>query len=327
MSLKGMVGSAAQVGASMLRVNVLRGRAPLFASWNITFRCNLHCSYCGTHEAEGEELSTEQVFRGLERLWTQGIRWVTFSGGEPLLRKDMLEIAAHARSLGFQVFLSTNGWLLPKRADILDHIGHVNISLDGNQEVHDSVRGKGAYDKALRAVDTCVDRGVSVSLLCVLSAHSLDGIEDVIATARERRALVMFQPATQWLDSSVRPNPIAPPVGPYRQTVERLITLKKAGAPIRNSIPGLQHLAKWPETTPIRCSAGDVSITIEADGSMLSCHQAQFGRVHERYTIESPLSALPTKLNCAQCWCGPLVELGLVYSLRPGAVWNAYKIM
>ncbi len=311
--------------AALGRIFLLRRRVPLFVSWNLTFRCNLRCRYCGACDAPRAELGTEEVNRGVSELWALGARWITFGGGEPLLRPDMGEIMAHARAEGFEPFLSTNGWLVPKRMDVVRQAGHVNLSLDGPRAVHDEVRGAGAFDKVLDAARACRDARVPVSFLCTISSLNLDAVEDVVNIARAMDVRVMFQPATAWLDSSTAPNPIAPPVEAYRRAVDRLIGLKRGGAPVANSVPGLRHLALWPGPAPVWCGAGRIMAVVEPDGGLLSCHQCEFGREGRgegRGAV--PLTeqflrarALP---GCAQCWCAPVVEMAMLFSLKPGAV-------
>jgi len=320
---------ALQTIGALAKARILKRRIPLFVEWNLTFRCNLRCKYCGAFEATREGLSTPEVLEGLDGLWKLGSRWITFGGGEPLLHKDVGEILHHAKRRGFQVYLSTNGALIPGKTEALARVDHVNLSLDGAREVNDEVRGKGAFDTTLAAIAACKDLGLPASLQCVLSSYNLDSVEDVLEIASNDGLPVMFQPATQWLDSSTKPNPIAPPVEAYRRTIEQLIVLKKKGAPIRNSVAGLQHLYKWPDPTPIWCSAGLLTCTVEPDGIMVACHQAQVGQYLEGRFNPGPMKEqferLPLPSACAQCWCAPVVELALLFSLRPAAFLNALR--
>ena len=315
---------------ALARIRFLGARIPLFFEWNLTFRCNLRCKYCGACDAPSDELNTESVKAGLDGLTTLGTRWVTFGGGEPLLRKDLGEIVQHAKEKGFQVYLSTNGSLLSKNRGILEYVDHVNLSLDGPASVHDAVRGKDAFKRTLEGIAVVRESNASASLQCTLSSLNLEHIEETVAIAIEQGLPVMFQPATQWLDSSRKPNPIAPEVDAYRETVARLIELKRAGAPIRNSIPGLRHLARWPDATPIWCSAGLLTCSIEPDGTMLACHQLEVGRFLKGKAGSGPLpeqfKMLPLPGGCGQCWCAPIVELALLLSFKPGAVLNALRM-
>jgi len=321
----------AYAAAAMGRIFLLGRRVPLFVGWNVTFRCNLRCRYCGACDARREELDTAGVLRGLDELWTLGTRWITFGGGEPLLRPDMGEIMSHARKLGFEPFLSTNGWLIPRRMDVARLASHVNLSLDGPRAVHDAVRGAGAFDHTLEAANACRDAGVPVSFLCTLSSLNLRAVDEVVALAGSMDVPVMFQPATAWLDSSAQPNPIAPERNDYRNAVNRLIELKRLGRPVANSVAGLRHLARWPENAPVWCSAGRIMAEVEPDGRLLACHQCEFAHSAaghgggEEASLTEQFARTCALPGCGQCWCGPLVELAMLFSLQPGAVFGAMR--
>ena len=243
----------------------------------------------------------------------------------------MPEILHRANELGYTVYLSTNGWLLPAHEDVLKDVDHVNLSLDGDQETHDAIRGVGAFEKTIAAAEVCVKHKTSFSFQCVLSSLNLkQGVNETLAIAERYHTSVMFQPATLHLDSSTQPNPIAPPVDVYHATIERLMALKRKGRPIRNSMAGLRHLANWPKPTPIWCSAGLISFEVEPDGTMLACHQIQLGQYMSKKepATDAPLNVFSTPahpIGCTQCWCAPLVEMGLVFSLSPSAIWNAFR--
>jgi MoaA/NifB/PqqE/SkfB family radical SAM enzyme len=273
------------------------------------------------------------VCNGLDALYGLGARWVTFGGGEPLLRPDTGRIADHAAQTGYKVFLSTNGVLLPDRLDELKAVRHVNLSLDGPARVHDAVRGDGAFEKTMKAVEACKDYGKPVSFQCTLSAENLDTVREVVAIAEDTGASVMFQPATQCLDSSTDPNPIAPDPEAYRAAMREVLRMKRAGHHIRNSVPGIEHLMHWPDPKGIWCPAGRLACEIEPDGSILACHQAQVGLFlkglsgADEQDASARFGRIATPQGCVQCWCAPLVEMALIFSLDPRAVYNAARTM
>ncbi len=322
---------ALRMASALIKVRVLKKHVPLFLSWNITFLCNLRCTYCGSCEVGPAELNTEQVKEGLDAAWSMGTRWITFGGGEPLVRRDIGEVVDYARKKGFHVFMSTNGVLVPKKREICERLEHVNISIDGHEAVHDTVRGKGSFKKAVGAIDLLKEMGVPVSLQCVVSSINTGHIEEAVEVARDAGVSIMFQPATASLNSSDNPNPITPEPGVYRAAMDKVIAMKREGAPIRNSLAGLRHLRHWPKPTfPPMCVAGRGISIIEADGSVLGCHRCQFegvgaeppldGKIRERFeTMRVPR-------GCGQCWCAPLVELALIFSLRPEPILNAMRM-
>jgi len=139
--------------------------------WNLVRRCNLTCMHCYSISTDIDfpgELSTPEVFRVLEDLKAARVPALILSGGEPLLRKNIFEIAALSKSLGFYTGLSTNGTLID--APLADRIAatgfdYVGISMDGLQATHDRFRRKaGAFENALNGLRVCRDRGVKVGM-------------------------------------------------------------------------------------------------------------------------------------------------------------------
>lgn len=158
--------------------------------WNVTKRCNLRCVHCyasADPSPHPDELTTEEGFRLLEDLAQFGCPVVLFSGGEPLMRPDILDLIHKAVSLGLRAVVSTNGVLIDRPlARELKKFGlsYVGISMDGLREVHDRFRGlKGAFDKAMEAVENCKAEGIKVGLrftINKLNAQEIPGIFDLV---------------------------------------------------------------------------------------------------------------------------------------------------
>ena len=139
--------------------------------WNLVRRCNLTCLHCYSISADIDfpgELDTAEALSVLEDLKAAGVPALILSGGEPLLRPDLFEIAARAKALGFYTALSTNGTLIDgplARRIAAAGFDYVGISLDGLRETHDRFRRKGgAFDKALNGLRLCRDLGVKVGM-------------------------------------------------------------------------------------------------------------------------------------------------------------------
>ena len=140
--------------------------------WNCTRRCNLHCRHCYSKSSAecdvSEEMTAEEARAFLEDLADFGVPVLLFSGGEPLLREDLPELAEYAIGLGLRTVISTNGTLITgELAARLKDIGvsYVGVSLDGVGEVHDRFRGQqGAFERALRGMRHCLDHGLKVGV-------------------------------------------------------------------------------------------------------------------------------------------------------------------
>jgi len=158
--------------------------------WNVTRRCNLKCVHCYAHAKDEEfsgELSTSEGKAILDDLAAFGSPVVLFSGGEPLVRPDLIELAAYAVAKGMRAVISTNGTLInPRTAADLKKVGlsYVGISLDGLDEVNDRFRGvKGAFRKAMEGIMACQDAGIKVGLrftMNQLNVAEIPGIFDLL---------------------------------------------------------------------------------------------------------------------------------------------------
>lgn len=166
--------------------------------WNCTRRCNLHCVHCYANSDDSAyvgELSTREARAFIRDLSDFGIPVLLFSGGEPLLRGDIFELAIYARELGIRPVLSTNGTLITeKTAQEIKEVGfsEVGISLDGIGANNDRFRGsKGAYEAALQGIRSCVVLGQRVSLRFTITRSNyrdIPAIFDLIEQERIDRA-------------------------------------------------------------------------------------------------------------------------------------------
>lgn len=159
--------------------------------WNITQRCNLKCRHCyaaGVPDTS-RELSTAEALRAIDGFAAFGCPVVLFSGGEPFVREDVLELAAYARSKGLRVVFSTNGTLItPALAERIAAIGvsYVGISIDGVEATHDAFRGvPGAYARSLAAIRACREAGVKVGLRVTLTRGNVRELPAIFRLMRE----------------------------------------------------------------------------------------------------------------------------------------------
>ena len=147
------------------------GRRPVVV-WNCTRRCNLKCRHCysdsGCGAAPAYELTTEEARRMIDDIAGFGCPALLFSGGEPCLRPDLVELVALARERGIRVTLSTNGTLItPALARELASVGisYVGVSFDGDEATHDAFRGvPGAYRRSLEGLRVAKEAGIKVGL-------------------------------------------------------------------------------------------------------------------------------------------------------------------
>ena len=155
--------------------------------WNLTRRCNLKCRHCYTVSADVDfpgELSHEQAMATLEDVGAYKVPALILSGGEPLDRFDLFDIAKRGRELVRVLALSTNGTkIYGETADRVADIGfdYVGISIDGTGKTNDWFRGvDGAYNDAVRGVRELKKRGVKVGLRFTLTEANQQCLPDLL---------------------------------------------------------------------------------------------------------------------------------------------------
>jgi radical SAM protein with 4Fe4S-binding SPASM domain len=160
--------------------------------WNLTDRCNLSCTHCYSRSGPGRttegELTTAEAFGVIDDLADMGVPLILFTGGEPLMRADLFELAAYARNRGLKIALSTNGTLIT--SDIARRIKesgieYAGISLDGaNAETHDRFRNfPGAFDQTIRAFSACKEAGLRCGVRVTLTKENCRELEPLVDLA------------------------------------------------------------------------------------------------------------------------------------------------
>jgi heme b synthase len=156
-------------------------------AWEITRNCNLSCVHCRAAATRGPytgELDTQACLRLLDQIAATGTPIVILTGGEPLMRPDIFEVARYGTDKGLRMVMAPNGTLITetiaeKMADA--GIKRISISLDGPaKEIHDRFRGvDGAFDGALRGIGFAKDAGIEFQINTTITKANLDMIPQI----------------------------------------------------------------------------------------------------------------------------------------------------
>ncbi|MBT6447003.1 MAG: mycofactocin radical SAM maturase, partial [Acidimicrobiaceae bacterium] len=185
--------------------------APICLTWELTYACNLACVHClsSSGRRDPKELTTAEALAVVDELADLQVFYVNLGGGEPMIRKDFLDIVDHAVSRNVGVKFSTNGYYIDKAAaerfaatDLLD----IQISLDGfDAETNDAVRGKGSWEAARRAMDNLADANFGeFKISIVATRHNVDQLDDYKKMADEYGAqlrVTRLRPSGRGVDS------------------------------------------------------------------------------------------------------------------------------
>ncbi|MCW4000618.1 MAG: PTO1314 family radical SAM protein [Candidatus Bathyarchaeota archaeon] len=294
--------------------NMLGAKVPLFCGHKLTYNCNLRCKMCPFWKRPSPDPSLPQTKAVLKQIYNSGAVGVAFEGGEPLLRRDLVDILAFSRSLPLHTSLITNGTLLKSRIDeIAPYInGVVYVSLDGLEKTHDAIRGiDGSFRKALGGINAAKEK-VPVTINMTVMAENVDEIESLVELAKKLGTKISIAVAHEYCNT----NASSPANGRVPKIAHRLIEMKREGYPIVNSIGYLKVIANeknW------QCKPWTM-INIDPNGKVvLPCY------VHNNYAsstsifeggIKAAVSGYDWKKieNCRKCSLHCYVEPSLVLS-------------
>ena len=257
---------------------------PLYAVWEITLRCDLHCAHCGSRagKARPGELTTAEALDLIAQLAALGVTEVTLIGGEAYLRDDWTTLLAAIRDAGMLPTLTTGGRRLDAaRAQAAARAGLVNasVSIDGVAATHDRLRGvAGSHAAALAALGHLRAAGVQIAANTQVNAANLDELPqilDQLALARVRAWQVQLTVAMG--RAADRPELVIQPHDMLRLVplVARLATDARARG--IELFPGNNLGTIGPLDRALRrhgsgaCGAGRATLGIEADGAIKGC--------------------------------------------------------
>ena len=265
-------------------------------------------------------MSTSEIFRMLEDARSFGIGVYNAWTAEPLLRQDLPDILRYAKSLGLITSLITNGKLLAQRVHELRDLDYLSVSVDGIDSYRE-LRGID-FQVVLGGIRAAKTAGHEILMNCVVSGKNVDELEDLVSLAEEFGVRISFEPINEssgiakevWEELGIRDLPR------YQKAIDRLVELKKSGAPIINSSTYLKMIRSLkPE---FRCHASDIILHVNVDGTIECCRsqKAALGRVSDGLLNVWKASGETRKKiagGCTGCLFFGYVENSLLYDMVP----------
>ncbi|MCB0220859.1 MAG: radical SAM protein [Chrysiogenetes bacterium] len=178
----GVPGPASEAGRGRYSTNA----SPVIV-WNVINHCNMSCPHCyaaAIHKPDPDDLTGEEGRKLLKELAGLEVPAVIFSGGEPLLRKDIFDLIAYAKELGHRPHLSSNGVMIDRdTARRLREVGidYVGISIDGMPGFNDEYRGyEHGFERAFRGAEYCLEEGLKVGIRMTVSKKNRDQFDELL---------------------------------------------------------------------------------------------------------------------------------------------------
>lgn len=307
-------------------------KRPFVLSHAVNARCNMSCSFCDYWKKVGEEPTKEEIFKLLDDAKEFGIGVYNAWTVEPLLRKDLPQIMAHAKELGMITSMVTNGKLLYERVEELEDVDYLSVSVDGIKS-YKEIRQMD-FETLLKGLKKTIEvrifqnRKNPILMNCVLTGKNLDDIETLILLAKELGVKASFEPVHKfpgiseevWNEIGIRD------IEKFHNTVDRIIELKDQGYPIINSKTYLRMVKNG--EMDYKCRATGIIMNITHDGTLETCRvqNEPLGNVmwdgFESVWKNSEEQRKEIVRNCKGCLFFGYVENSLMQSLNPEVLMN-----
>jgi MoaA/NifB/PqqE/SkfB family radical SAM enzyme len=162
----------------------------------VTYRCNATCSFCDIWEKPSPYISLPDVIINLKSLKELGVKVIDFTGGEPLLHRQIDQLLKAAKDMGFITTLTTNGLLYHKWAHKLSGlVDMLHFSLDSaNKEIHDRHRGVACFDTVMSSIDLALSLGERPDILFTVTPQNLEEIQEVYDLVRSNGLMLLLNP-------------------------------------------------------------------------------------------------------------------------------------
>lgn len=149
---------------------------------NVTPKCNMDCAFCFGPKKSEKELSTNEIKLIIDNANRKGTKKIIFTGGEPLLRKDIFELIEYTKDLGLFTILHTNGLLLNRdNLKALErYLDQINLPLDGaDEEINDDLRIRGHFNKIFEILSLLKNKKIRIIISTVVSSKNIRSVGEI----------------------------------------------------------------------------------------------------------------------------------------------------
>ncbi|GHT21293.1 hypothetical protein AGMMS4957_09830 [Bacteroidia bacterium] len=277
-------------------------KKPLQTVLFISDKCNLACKHCTVYQATNPHIKTyAQIREELEYSYRLGSRFVDFEGGEPTLWReapmlDLNSLIDLSKEIGFYSATMTTNAQMPFAGS---HADSIWVSLDGLGAFHDEIRGKGAFDRLVQNIATANHPKLSVNM--VINAKNYTSVEETIEFAKNNPAIQSI--SLNFHTPYAGTEDLFLDWGTRAEVIDLIISKKRAGYPIMNSVSGLKLMKH--NNFKKQCW---VSNFIQSDGTRLETCAGKNAGV------------------CDRCGLSMAGEMNAVFNLKPDTIFAGMKL-
>jgi len=330
MNLSGLY-HGARIGVKLIKSKITGKPVPVWAWTYITNRCNLDCKYCfvAPYWDDAKDLSLKEIKKIIDEQKELGIEMVSLLGGEPTIRKDFGEIVSYIYSKNMLVDVITNGYFIEKWKDSLKYISSICVSLDGNEEITDEIRGKGAYAMAIKAIEIAKQYGCTVRIHGVLTKKSMQELPYMAQLSKKYN--ISFTCAI----ASIHRNEDLLRVSDseIKQFFTEYLRMKRAGINIGHTEASIKTFLEWPypyfkilekkdmdaNKKVIKCVMKDFLILLGGTGELYPCtvKYSSNGYDVRKLGLKKAYEKLKEEDSCYACSDLSCINLTLIISFAP----------
>ncbi|MFH1642965.1 MAG: radical SAM protein [Nanoarchaeota archaeon] len=319
-----------KVGLKVMGSRLFNKKVSLFVTFLTTNQCNRKCVYCNIDKnKKSKMMDTNQVINMIKQFRSKGMQQINFTGGEPLLRADIGKIISFSRKIGVKTILTTNGDLIKKNIGKLKDVNFTYLCLNGNEKVHDELRGKDSYNNTMDAINILHKRGMSIAINMILTKKNLDQIDFVYKKAREYEARIYFTPVYNFKPANITKkqlNQIKPANREIKKAFKFIEKLKKEGGHVLNSKKYIDNIInKGYHSYYFRnCLMGKLAFTIKPNGNISPCYKFVDERGLKNVIVLGVDKALIStkERDCHNCNYNCHIEQNLLLKFEPSAIIN-----
>ena len=234
---------------------------PILCNYYITTRCNARCIFCDIYKKKGKDAQPEEVFKNLIDLKKLGVKFIDFTGGEPLLHPALPEFLRTAKKLGFFTTVTTNCILYPKRAkEIAGLVDLLHFSLDSPiKSEHDRIRGVPCFDSVIKSLQIAETLGEKPDILFTVTDENVKYLSEMARLAKSLHRILLVNPVFSYFDNpglhkKTLDSILSFASEPYVYVNRGILSFMKRGGNLRNNP---------------RCKAVTTTIVISPDNYLL----------------------------------------------------------
>lgn len=331
------IGSLFRITGSLADYYMFGKRVPLTVSFLSTYMCNQKCKYCDWTKLDSSSMDTGQALSLIKDFKRNGIIKLGFAGGESLHRDDIDLLLECSHNSGLVTSISSNGRAVCDHIEaIKKYVDVVQLSLDGSQETHDELRGKGSYKIVVEAIEMLRERKVKVITNTVLTKRNLNELEYVLQLAGKYGHKALFQPIFHYEISEADDviENLRPTYYEMHHAIEYLIKQKRHSKTVGNSIAFFRYIQRtWGNQSRLKCHANNLFCSVDPLGYVMPCcfdirRNDDFNAVKLGFKQAFANSARNDfSSNCYGCYCNAYIESNLAFLFHPSACINALDIV